>query len=43
MLYLVSPGHTSMLSAGGEIFVFWFIRTQKNALPETFSNKFVFC
>ena len=25
-----------MVGAGGEIFVFWFSRTQENALPDAF-------
>ena len=35
VLYLVSPGGTSMMGAGGEIVVFWFSRTQENAFPDT--------
>ena len=36
MLYLVSPGGTSMVGTGGEIFVSWFSRRQENAFPDAF-------
>ena len=34
VLYLVFPGGASVVGAGGEIFVFWFSRTQEKAFPD---------
>ena len=42
MLYIVSPGGTSKVDAGGENFVFGFSRTRENAFLDGFSKNFVF-
>ena len=42
MLYLVSPGGTSVVDTGGKNFIFWFSRTQENAFLDAFSKGFDF-
>ena len=42
VVYLASPGGSSMVDAGGENFVFWFSRTEENAILDMFSKNFAF-
>ena len=42
VLYLISPGGTSMVDAGGENFVFWFSRARENAFLGAFKQVLFF-
>ena len=42
MLYLVPPGGASIVDAGGENIMFWFLRTQENIFLDAFSKNFDF-